>query len=108
MMPVVGQPGELAALTLLLKQQVADLERERAVRQQRLAGEFDLPPGHATNPNTLKQHLLMQVDALASAVAQLELDLEQVHEPAALKRWLNEQREAPRRVRADRNLDDYF
>lgn len=99
---------KLAALTLLLKQQVADLERERAARQQRLAGEFDLPPGQATNPNTLKQHLLAQVDALESAVAQLEHDLEQVREPAALKRWLNQQREAPRRVRADRDLDDYF
>lgn len=99
---------KLAALTLLLKQQVADLERERAARQQRLAGEFDLPPGQATNPNTLKQHLLAQVDALESAVAQLERDLEQVQEPASLKRWLNQQREAPRRVRADRDLDDYF
>jgi hypothetical protein len=99
---------KLAALTLLLKQQVADLERERAARQQRLAGEFDLPPGQATNPNTLKQHLLAQVDALESAVAQLERDLAQVQEPAALKRWLNQQREAPRRVRADRDLDDYF
>ena len=29
--------GKLAALTLLLKQQVADLERERAARQQQLA-----------------------------------------------------------------------
>ena len=99
---------KLAALTLLLKQQVADLERERAARQQRLAGEFDLPPGQATNPNTLKQHLLAQVDALESAVAQLERDLEQVQEPAALKRWLNQQRERPGRVRVDRDPDDYF
>ncbi|MGS5084874.1 hypothetical protein ACVC7V_00030 [Hydrogenophaga sp. A37] len=98
---------KLAALTLLLKQQVADLERERAARQQRLAGEFELPPGQATNPNTLKQHLLAQVDALESAVAQLERDLAQVQEPAALKRWLNQQRDTPRRVRADRDLDDY-
>lgn len=99
---------KLAALTLLLKQQVADLERERAARQQRLAGEFELPPGQATNPNTLKQHLLAQVDALESAVAQLERDLEQVQEPAALKRWLNQQRERPGRVRVDRDPDDYF
>lgn len=99
---------KLAALTLLLKQQVADLERERAARQQRLAGEFDLPPGQASNPNTLKQHLLSQVDALESAVAQLERDLAQVQEPAGLKRWLNQQRGTPRRVRVDRDVDDYF
>ena len=76
--------------------------------QQRLAGEFDLPPGQATNPNTLKQHLLAQVDALESAVAQLERDLEQLQEPAALKRWLNQQRDTPHRVRADRDPDDFF
>lgn len=99
---------KLAALTLLLKQQVADLERERAARQQRLASEFDLPPGQATNPNTLKQHLLAQVDALESAVAQLERDLEQLQEPAALKRWLNQQRDTPGRVRADRDPEEYF
>ena len=60
------------------------------------------------NPNTLKQHLLALVDALESAVAQLESDLEQLGEPAALKRWLNQQRDTPRRVRADRDPDDYF
>jgi hypothetical protein len=99
----------LAALTLLLKQQVAGLERERAARQQRLAGEFDLPPGQVANPNTLKQHLLAQVDALESAVAQTERDLEQVQEPAGLKRWLNQQRELRSHpVRSDRDPEDYF
>ncbi len=97
----------LAALTLLLKQQVAGLERERAARQGRLAAEFELPHGQVANPNSLKQHLLAQVAALESAVAQLEDDLEQVAEPAALKRWLNRRREAPRPVRADRDPDDY-
>jgi hypothetical protein len=98
----------LAALTLLLKQQVAGLERERAARQQRLAGEFELPPGQVANPNTLKQHLLAQVAVLESAVAQTEQDLERVQEPAGLKRWLNQQRETPGRARADRDPDDYF
>jgi len=99
----------LAALTLLLKQQVAGLERERAARQQRLAGEFDLPPGQVANPNTLKQSLLAQVAALESAVAQTEQDLAQVQEPAGLKRWLNQQREQRSHpARSDRDLDDYF
>jgi multidrug efflux pump subunit AcrA (membrane-fusion protein) len=90
---------------------VAGLERERAARQQRLAGEFDLPPGQVANPNTLKQSLLAQVDALESAVAQTEQDLERVQEPAGLKRWLNQQREQSSssvRARSDRDLDDYF
>jgi hypothetical protein len=99
---------KLAALTLLLKQQVAGLERERAARQGQLAGEFGLPAGQLANPNTLKQHLLAQVETLESAVAQLERDLEQVREPAALKRWLNQQRDTPGRARADRDPDDFF
>jgi len=98
---------KLAALTLLLKQQVAELERERAARQQRLAAEFDLPPGAVSNPNTFKQSLLAQVDALEQAVAQLEHDLEQMQEPAGLKRWLNAQRSAPSTARANRDPDDY-
>lgn len=80
----------LAALTLLLKQQVADLERERAARQQRLADEFDLPTGQVPNPNTLKQHLLRDVSALEAIVAGLARDLERVQTTAGLKRWLND------------------
>ena len=60
-----------------------------------------------TNPNTLKQSLLAQVDALEQDVAELERDLQLVQEPAGLKRWLNAQREAPNRVRVNRDPDDY-
>lgn len=98
----------LAALTLLLKQQVAGLERERAARQARLAAEFDLPHQQVANPNTLKQALLGQVAALEAAVAQLEDDLAAAQDLASLKRWLNRLREAPRSLaRADRDPDDY-
>ena len=98
----------LAALTLLLKQQVAGLERERAARQGQLAAEFDLPHGQVANPNTLRQALLSQVAGLEAQVAQLEQDLAAAQDVAALKRWLNRQREAPRPVRADRDPDDYL
>jgi hypothetical protein len=99
---------KLAALTVLLKQQVADLERERAARQRQLAAEFDLPPGSAPNANTLKQQLLSAVQSLEAAVAQNEHDLAQVQDDAGVKRWLNAQRQqAPQRA-ADRNLDDFW
>ena len=98
----------LAALTLLLKQQVAGLERERAARQGQLAAEFDLPHGQVANPNTLRQALLSQVAVLEAQLAQLEQDLAAAQDVAALKRWLNRQREAPRPVRADRDPDDYL
>lgn len=98
----------LAALTLLLKQQVAGLERERAARQGQLAAEFDLPHQQVANPNTLKQALLSQVAALEAAVTQLEQDLAAALDVATLKRWLNRRRETPRpAVYADRDPDDY-
>ena len=97
----------LAALTLLLKQQVAGLERERAARQGQLAAEFDLPHQQVANPNTLRQALLAQVAGLEAQVAQLAQDLAQVQDVSALKRWLNGRREAPPPTRSDRDPDDY-
>jgi hypothetical protein len=99
---------KLAALTLLLKQQVADLERDRAARQRQLAGEFDLPPGVSPNANTLRQTLLAQVQGLERAVEQCEHDLAQVRDDAALKRWLNAQRQPEPPRRADRDLEDFW
>ena len=59
------------------------------------------------NPNTLRQHLLSQVNALELTVADLAQDLAAARDAATLKRWLNAQRERPRPVRADRDPDDY-
>lgn len=83
----------LASLTLLLKAQVAELERERAGRQSALADEFDLPEGLSPNANTLLQNRIDQARALEAALAQVEQDLAQVEDPGRLKRWLNAQRE---------------
>ncbi len=85
----------LALLTLLLKEQVAELERERAGRQSALADEFDLPEGVSWNANTLLQNRIDQTRALERALAQLENDRAQVDDPARLKRWLNARRDAP-------------
>lgn len=93
--PAAGQQlsdERLASLTLLLKAQVAALERERAARQSALADEFDLPEGVSPNANTLLQSRIDQTRALENALAQLASDLEQTEDPARLKRWLNAQR----------------
>lgn len=94
--PAAGQQlsdERLASLTLLLKAQVAALERERAGRQSALAVEFDLPEGVSTNANTLLQSRIDETRALEGALAQLARDLEQAGDPARLKRWLNAQRD---------------
>ena len=86
----------LASLTLLLKAQVAELERERAGRQNALADEFDLPEGLSPNANTLLQNRIDQAQGLEAAIAEIEDDLEQVGNGVRVKRWLNARRDAAR------------
>lgn len=86
--------ARLASLTLLLKAQVAELERERAGRQAALAAEFDVPDGVSPNANTLLQNRIAQTRELEDALAQLARDRAQVDDPARLKRWLNAWRDA--------------
>ncbi len=88
---------KLQALTLLLKAQVAELERQRAHTQQGLLHEFDVPPGLGLNANTLKTLLNEQEDGLQEAVDALLSELELVKQEAGLKRWLNHQRKLSQR-----------
>lgn len=79
----------LEALTLLLKQQVAALERERAARQRDLALEHHLPEGVSANAVSLQAHLQAQARALEIRVNALEAALAQADDVAGLRRWLN-------------------
>jgi hypothetical protein len=89
---VSGSSDEaLNALTLLLKQQVAALERERAARQRDLALEHRLPEGVSANADSLQAHLQAQAQALQVAVRDLEAALAQVGDVAGLRRCLNRQ-----------------
>ena len=89
---------KLKSLTLLVKAQVAELERERARIQQTLCHEFKVPPGMGLNANTLKQLLLAQEDDLSEAVHMLQTDLELVQQPGGLKPWLTRQRKLAQQV----------
>ncbi len=89
---------KLKSLTLLVKAQVAELERQRARTQQALCHEFDVPPGMGLNAHTLK-HLLMTREAeLAESVHMLQADLELVQQPGGLKPWLTRQRKLSQQV----------
>ena len=79
----------LAALTHLLKQQVAALERERAARQQALTRLFDLPDGVSANANTLRQACIDEVQRLEAALDEAQQALAQTTNGVRLKRWLN-------------------
>jgi hypothetical protein len=82
---------QLAAMTLLLKQQVADLERERVGRQDALAQEFQISRGTGVTPRTLQMVLLEQVEELEMALDLMRADATLVQSDAGFKRWLKTQ-----------------
>lgn len=92
---------KLAALTRLLKQQVADLERDRAGRNDQLAAEFHIASGLGVTPRTLQMVLQEQVEELEAALDLMNRDLQRVQDDAGLKRWLTEQRHETRRQQRD-------
>ncbi len=79
----------LAAMTLLLRRQVAERERARAALQSELGLEFDLPLGQAAQPQTLAADRQAKQQALQRAVQALERDRDSLDSWADLKRWLN-------------------
>ena len=82
--------AQLAEITVLIKQQVAEQERQRAALNDRLADEFDLPPGSGVTAERLAAALSQQVQVLQAKVDQLEAAAEQASDAAALKRWLKD------------------
>jgi hypothetical protein len=80
--------AQLAEVTVLLKQQVADQERQRAALNDRLAAEFDLPPGTGVTAERLAVALAQRVQALQMHVDQIEAEAAQAQDAAALTRWL--------------------
>lgn len=99
---------KLAALTQLLKQQVAEFERERASRSEQLAAEFEVAPGFGLSPQTLQRVLEARVNALQEEVEQMQHDLRQVQDDAGLKRWLTEQRRLAQRQMRDLEDGAFF
>lgn len=93
----VMSEDKLAGWTLLIKQQVADLERERAARSESLAAEFQLAPGFKLTAFSLQMLLEEQVSDLEDELALMQRDLQRVQNDADLKRWLSEQAKETRR-----------
>lgn len=89
---------QLAAMTLLLKEQVADLERERAGRQDALAQEFQVPRGLGVTPRTLQMVLLEQEEELEMALDLMRADARLAQTEAGFKRWLRSQAAASQRL----------
>jgi hypothetical protein len=83
--------GQLIAMSLLLKEQVAALEDDMAQLESRLSRELCVPVRADTDEAALSQSLQrMQADQRHSADS-LAADLRRIQNDAELKRWLKEQ-----------------
>lgn len=79
----------LQAVTRLLKEQAASLERERQGEQQRWLHQLDLPAGSRIDAALLQRRLEEQELELLRQLHEAQAWLEQAGDPAGLKGWLN-------------------
>ena len=82
---------KLVAMTALLKERVAVLNRELYAVEQQAIHEFALPPYSPFSEAGLKRHLVMQQQDLQADIAMMQQDLVRVQDDTHLKRWLKEQ-----------------
>lgn len=82
---------KLAALSLLLKEQVAVLEHEVAEAEMRLSGELGVMVSATMKEAALTAHLQRLQQEMAHTAEGMQQDLERVRDDAELKRWLREQ-----------------
>lgn len=99
---LLQQPEErIAAMSLLLKQQAAELENELFARQHHLKEEFDLEINQLPTAAVLRRELEQQAKDLKAQLGFMETDIAQVQDDAGFKRWLKAQ------VKMSRDVD-YF
>jgi hypothetical protein len=91
--------ARLRDLTLLLKQQAAELERERQGRELRWYGTLDLLPGSGLTRETLAYRLEDELQTYRADIEEAQQDLAAVQALAGLKRWLNQQEHAARSLK---------
>ncbi len=82
---------KLAALSLLLKDQVAALEGELSDAQMHLSVELGVPVHVRMTEAAVLRVLQQEQEAQADIVAKMQEDLERVRDDAQFKRWLREQ-----------------
>lgn len=82
--------ARLSGLLVVLRRQVADLERERAAAQQSLAWEAGLAPGSAVTDEALAQARQAAADALQAALQEAKDTLDRAGTTGGLRRWLRD------------------
>lgn len=89
---LLQQPEErIAAMSLLLKQQAAELERELFGRRDQARQEFELDSFQTLSAVVLKRQLAQQEEILREELEGMAQDIQAVQDDAGLKRWLTMQ-----------------
>lgn len=89
---IAGMADEkIAALSRLLKDQVATLELELETLETHVRQEFGMAGYGSVTAATLARNLLGQRQELQQAIAMMQRDLALVQDDAYFKRWLREQ-----------------
>jgi hypothetical protein len=92
MRDMLQQPEErIAAMSLLLRQQADELQRELFARQRQLQDEFDLAFYQPPTAATLRRQLEQEATDLKGELAFMEADIALVQDDAGFKRWLKAQ-----------------
>lgn len=84
--------------TLLLKQQGAELDKQRQHEQQRWLATLGLPGFASLDPTFLQRYLAEEISCWEVDIDSVHHDLQRVGALASLKTWLNEQRRLAQRA----------
>ena len=84
---------KIESMSLLLRQQTAELERELDSRKQQVLQEFGMNPFDPFSVASLRSHLALKKNALKQDVAAMERDMRTVKDDASFKRWLKQQKQ---------------
>jgi hypothetical protein len=98
---------KIESMSLLLKQQAAELECELDVGKQHVLQAFGMRPFEPLTEVSLRRHLSREAQALKQDVAAIERDIRSVRDDASFKRWLKQQTQLSEQDDVLDYLDDW-
>jgi len=98
---------KIESMSLLLRQQTAELERELNTYKQHVLQEFGMRPFESLTVASLRRHLSQEAQALKQDVAAMERDMRSLRDDASFKRWLKQQKQLSEQDDVLDYLDDW-
>lgn len=92
---------QIAAMTLLLKQQAQELESELQQQRHEVRCEFGLKSYETVSVANLNRNLRIEESFFESELSAMQQDLQQLTDDKYFKRWLKDQKRLSKEPRAD-------